>query len=168
MNLQFYLEKLHNSEIFKKFMKENPNAFLCSGFFIIDKTGKEGNKQHFDYYVPKIKKMFSFKMEPKIEQVPIEMFEDKIPDKILVNYDFDFQDIEKKILREIEKKGIKTGVQKILLSLQKLDTKDFLVGTIFISALGIIKINISLPEKEIVKFEKKSFFDMVKIIKKKK
>ena len=168
MNLQFFLEKLHNSENFKEFMKENPDAFLCSGFFIIDKTGKEGNKQHFDYYIPSVKKMFSFKMEPEIEKVPIEMFDNKIPEKILVNYDFDFQDIEKKIVREIEKKGIKTEIQKILLSLQKLKEKDFLVGTVFISALGMIKINISLPDKEIVKFEKKSFFDMLKIIKKKK
>ena len=107
-------------------------------------------------------------MEPDIEKVPIEMFDNKIPEKILINYDFDFQDIEKKIIREIEKKGIKTEIQKILLSLQKLQEKDFLVGTIFISALGMIKINISLPDKEIVKFEKKSFFDMLKIIKKKK
>jgi len=167
MNLQFYLEKLHDSEIFKKFIKENPDAFLCSGFFVIDKTGKEGNKQHFDYYVPGIKKMFSFKMEPEIEKVPIEMFEDKIPEKILINYDFDFQDIEKKIIREIEKKGIRTEIQKILLSLQKINEKDFLVGTVFIFALGMIKINISLPDKKIVNFEKKSFFDMLKIIKKK-
>jgi len=167
MNLQFYLEKLHNSEIFKKFIKENPDAFLCSGFFVIDKTGKEGNKQHFDYYIPSIKEMFSFKIKPEIEKVPVEMFEEKIPEKISINYDFDFQDIEKKIVIEIEKKGIRTEIQKILLSLQKINKKDFLVGTIFISALGMIKINISLPDKKIVNFEKKSFFDMLKIIKKK-
>lgn len=168
MNFQFYLEKLKDSEIFKEFVKENPDAYFCSGFFVIDKTGKEGNKQHLDYYVPSIKKLFSFKMESEIEKVPIEIFNDKSPEKISIDYDFDFQEIEKKIVREIEKKGIKTKIQKILLSLQKLDTKNFLVGTVFISSLGMIKINISLPEKEIVKFEKKSFFDMVKIIKKKK
>ncbi len=168
MNSQFLLEKLKDSEIFKKFMKENPSAFLCSGFFVIDKTGKEGNKQHFDYYVPSIKKMFSFQLEDNVRLVPIEVFNENVFEEISLDYDFDFQDIEKKIIREIEEKGIKTEIQKILLSLQKLKGKDFLVGTVFISALGMIKINVSLPDKKIVKFEKKSFFDMLKIIKKKK
>ncbi len=167
MNFQFYVEKLHDSEIFKGFMKENPGAYFCSGFFIIDKTGKEGNKQHLDYYAPGAKKMFSFKMESPIEKVPIETFEGKIPEKVSIDYDFDFQEIEKKINEEVEKKGIKTKIQKILLSLQKLDEGVFLVGTVFISALGMIKINISLPDKKIVEFEKKSFFDMLKIVKKK-
>jgi tRNA G10 N-methylase Trm11 len=166
MNLQFYLEKLHTSEIFKKFMKENPDAFLCSGFFIIDKQGND-NKQHFDYYVPNIRKMFSFKMESGIEKVPVEMFEKKISEKVLINYDFDFKDIEKMILNEMEKQNIRSKIQKILLSLQKFDGKDFLIGTVFISALGMLKINIDLQNMKITDFEKKSFFNIMKIIKKK-
>ena len=39
MNLQLYLEKLKSSGVFKEFMKENPKAYLCSGFFTIDKEG---------------------------------------------------------------------------------------------------------------------------------
>ena len=49
-----------------------------------------------------------------------------------------------------------------------LDGKDFLVGTIFISALGMIKIHIDISKREITHFEKKSFFNMIKVIKKKK
>lgn len=167
MNLQFYLEKLYDSEIFKKFIKENPDAFLCSGFFVIDKTGKETNKQHFDYYLPGIKKMFSFKMESGTEKVPVEMFEEKVPEKISINYDFDFEDIEKIIVDEMEKQGIKAKIQKILLSLQKLDGKDFLIGTVFVSALGMIKVHIDISERKIILFEKKSFFDMINVLKKK-
>jgi len=37
MNMQFYVEKLSHSEEFKEFMKKNPDAYLCSGFFVIDK-----------------------------------------------------------------------------------------------------------------------------------
>ena len=62
---------------------------------------------------------------------------------------------------EIDKK-----IQKILLSLQSKQGKDFLVGTVFISGMGIIKANIDLSEMKVVDFEKKSFFDMVKMVKK--
>jgi len=57
MNLQFYFEKLHHSEEFKKFIKENPKAYFCSGFVVIDKEKNE-NKIHLDYFVPGKKKFF--------------------------------------------------------------------------------------------------------------
>jgi len=166
MNLRFYLEKLYASKEFEQFKKENPEAFLCSGFFIIDKQGQD-NKQHFDFYLPSERKMFSLQLEERIKIVPIELLNDKIPEKILLNYDFDFKDIEKMIIDEMERQNIKNKIQKILLSLQNLDGKDFLVGTVFISALGLLKINIDISQKKITKFEKTSFFDMVKIVKKK-
>lgn len=166
MNLQFYLEKLHNSKNFKNFMKENSDAFLCSGFFVIDKEGKD-NKIHFDYFLPKDKKIISFQLEQDIQQVPVEMFDKRIPEKISVEHDFDFDDIEKMIVMEMEKEGIKNKIQKIILSLQKLKEKDFLVGTVFVSMLGMLKIYISLSEMKITLFEKKSFFDMVNVLKKK-
>lgn len=167
MNLQFYLEKLYDSDIFKKFIKENLDAFLFSGFFIIDKTGKEGNKQHFDFYLPKDKKIMSFQLENGVHLVSIEIIDNRIPEKIFMNHDFDFEDIEKMIVDEMEKQSVKTKIQKILLSLQKLDGKDFLIGTVFISALGMIKIHIDISERKIVLFEKKSFFDIMKVSKKK-
>jgi len=62
-------------------------------------------------------------------------------------------------------------IQKILLSLQKIDKKDFLIGTVFISGLGMIKVKIDLDLEhrsvypnvqnfgaKIVEFEKKIFF----------
>ena len=49
MNFQFYLEKLMDSGDFQKFKKENPNAYLCSGFFSIDKEKGLDNQQHLDY-----------------------------------------------------------------------------------------------------------------------
>jgi len=62
MNLQFYLEKLQSSKEFKKFSKENPNAYLCSGFFIVDKANVKNpdNKVHLDFYIPAGGKVFSF------------------------------------------------------------------------------------------------------------
>jgi len=165
MNLQFYVEKLKNSEIFKNFMKEYPNAVACSGFFVIDKTGKEGNKQHFDFYLSKDNKIISIQLE-NMQLVPLEIF-GKIPETISFECDVDFNKVEKMIEERMIKEGIKNKIQKMLFSLQRLNGRDFLVGTVFISVLGMIKINIDLQNMEITAFERKSFFDVMKVSKKK-
>ena len=63
----------------------------------------------------------------------------------------------------MKKENLNDKIQKIMLSLQKIDGKDYVIATVFISMLGMLKVNISLPDKEITEFEKKSFFDIVKI-----
>jgi hypothetical protein len=163
MNLQFYLEKLHSSEEFQKFIKENSGAYFCSGFFAISsvKNNKSDEKNQVDYFVPSSKKMFSFELENEIKIIPMQVFDTRIPEEISAT-DIDFEEIEEIIQKEIEEKNIKTKIQKSLLSLQKLDGKDFLVGTIFISNLGILRMNIDLKEKKVVLFEKKSFLDFIK------
>lgn len=162
MNFQFYLEKLYASDDFANFKKENEDAYLCSCFFVIDKE-KEDNKQHFDYFLKKDKKMFSFKVESGCDRVPVENLDGKIPVKIRDNYDFSFGEIEKLILERMEKEGVKNKIQKILLSLQNAEGKDVLLGTVFISGLGMIKVRIDVLEMEINGFEKKSFMDMFRV-----
>lgn len=149
-------------------MSKNKDAFLCSGFFIVDKKG-EDNKQNVDYFVPSINKMFSFKLEldKEVELVPVENFgEDFKPEKIPDNINFDFNEIERLIEGEMFDKKIKNKIEKLLLSLQAKDNKSYIFGTIFISGLGILRVKIDLDEKRVIEFEKKSFFDMMKIVKK--
>ncbi len=212
MNFQFYLEKLENSDVFKNFKKQNPDAYLCSGFFVIDKQAGKNNQQHLDFFIPEADtttslptttpqppslklpsqssennnvkskemqatkeqekseddrkgKMFSFQFGDKIELVPIESFYE-VPEK-LVGCDFDFGKVEKIIEGKIKEENINKQIQKILLSLQCKKGKCFLVGTVFVSSLGLIKINIDLESMKVVDFEKKSFFDMINIFKKK-
>jgi len=182
MNLQFHLEKLFASEEFEKFLKEKPEAYFCSGFFCVDKKGTD-NKTHIDYYVPSENKIFSFQLESKIEPMPVDVLDKKVFEKIPDNIDFSFEGIEKMIEDKITEEKINSKVEKILLSLQRLDGKDFLVGTIFVSGLGMIKIKIDLNENhhgrtpkdfkkkslqgaKITEFEKKSFFEMLKVMKK--
>ncbi len=167
MNFQFYLEKLFDSEHFQKFIEENKDAYPVSGFFVIDKEGKD-NQQHLDYYVPSTKKLFSFQLEKGCELVPLEMIAEFKTDKLAVNYSFDFNEIENLIQKEMTAKGMTNKIQKLLFSLQHKEGKDYLVGTIFISGFGIIKVNIDISEMKIMLFEKKSFFDMLKITKKEK
>ena len=169
MNLQFYLEKLQSSDEFKKFAKENPKAYLCSGFFITDKTNIKNpdNKVHLDFCVPNKKKAVSFDVKEKIKLIPLERHKN-ILDKISSGCEFNFEDMEKMVLDEMDKKNIKNKVQKIIFSLQNLNGKDFLIGAIFISSLGILKVEIDISKKKIAKFEKKSLLDMFRGTGKKK
>ncbi len=161
MNFQFYVEKLNSFDEYKKFINENKKAFPCSCFFIVDFQG-EDNKQHFDYFVPEDKKFFSFQLENS-KLVPVEASSDKIPEKISLDLEFDFKEVEDLISKRMEKEGIKNKIQKFLFSLQRKDGKHFLIGTVFISMLGLLKVTVDLEKMEIVDFEKKSFFDVMKV-----
>ncbi len=166
MNSHFLFEKLESSKEYKKFMKENPDAYLCSGFFAIDIADKgAGNQYHFDYYVPSSQETFSFELESEIKLIPLERNE-QILEKVSLKESFDFAEIEEMILREMGKNGVKNNIQKMIFSLQNKDKKDFLLGTIFLSGLGLLKVNVNIPDNKITDFEKKSLFDMMKIIRK--
>lgn len=165
MNFQFYMEKLRASKDFKSFMKENPSAFLCSCFFSIDLVGTD-NKIHFDYYVPSLKQMFGFQLEKNCEKMPLETREGFLPEKISEKIDFDLKEIEKILSDKIKKEEIKEKVQKIFISLQRVNKKDSLIGTIFISGMGMISFEIELSTKKITSFQKKSFMDFFRILKK--
>lgn len=170
MNLQFYFEKLKSSEEYKKFISENSDAYFCSGFFVRNKTGNEvENKTHLDFYVPSSKKIFSFQLENGVRlvpaNIPVEVIEKKIPVKIPNNCKCDFNEIEKLIALEMEKQEINNKIQKMLFSLQAKKEECFLIGTLFISNLGMIKIQINLDKMDLVEFKKQSFFDMLKVVK---
>jgi len=165
MNLQFYFEKLYESEEFQKFKKDFPSAFLVGGFVVIDKENSGvGNKIHFDYYEPDYKKMTSFQLEKEVTSIPVEQVPD-VANKLADNIDFDFQKIEDLILDKMEQEKIKKNIQKILFSLQNIEGINYLLGTIFISGLGMIKINIELDKMKITDFQNKSFLDMINVFK---
>jgi len=167
MNSHFLLEKLESSEEYKKFKEENKDSFLCSGFFIIDLESKiPENKYHFDFYIPESKKTFSFELEDGVKLVELERFEENILKEVSMKDNFDFDEIKEKILNEMAEKKINNKIQKIIFSLQNQEGKDMLFGTIILSGLGILKMTFDISEKKLDDFEKKSFFDMMKIVKK--
>lgn len=184
MNSHFLIEKLENSEEYKKFKKENPNSYLCSGFFIIDygnhqrvlhnscdPTGSQNssdldNKYHFDFYIPEKKQTFSFELEEGIKLIPLERDDGKVLNEVLMKDGFDFEELKETILNEMAEKKITNKIQKMIFSLQNNEGKDVLFGTIFISGLGLIRVNFDISERKITDFEKSSLFDMVKVVKK--
>ena len=165
MNSQFLLEKLKNSQEYKEFIKENKTAYLCSGFFVIDMENNGNSQYHFDFYVPESGKTFSFELEGGVKLIPLERDEQVLEEVSMKNH-FDFDKIREKILTEMELKKINNKLQKMLFSLQKVKGKDMLLGTIFISNLGLLKVNMDIDSNQITDFEKKSLFDMMKMVRK--
>ena len=165
MNLQFYLEKLHSSDEFQAFIKENPQAFLCSGFLTIDKE-RNNNQVHFDYFIPKEKIIISFQLESEVQKVPLEKYDDKIPEEVSTDFYLDFEEIESLILIKMGSENIKNKIQKIILSLQSINGKNLLIGTVFVSMLGLLKITVDIEGKKITEFEKKSLLDIMNVFKK--
>ena len=97
-----------------------------------------------------------------MENIPNEIAQ--IPD----NLNFDFNEIENLIIKRVKQENINCKMQKMLFSVQNMGDKNMMVGTIFIQGLSMIKVQINLEKMRIIEFEKKSFFDIVNIIKKKK
>jgi len=166
MNAQFFLEKLEASEEFQKFKEQNPKAYLCSGFFVADLQEQNAeNRCHFDFFVPESRKTFTFEMENGIKLIEIERGE-KVLDKKISNMNFDMEEVKEMILDEMASRNINNKLQKMIFSLQNIEGKDMLLGTIFISSLGIIKADYDISKKQVLNFEKKSLFDMIKVMKK--
>jgi len=167
MNLQFHLEKLHSSEKFEEFKKNNQKAYFCSGFFTIDKEGKD-NQTHLDYFNPEDKKVTSFSLNGEIKEIPSEHQDNSWkPNELNEEINFDFEEVERLISKKMEKEEIKNKLQKILISLQKSDQENSLLCTVFISMLGMLKVKIDLKDMTISKFEKKSIIDIINIKKRK-
>ena len=125
------------------------------------------NKQHFDFFVPSQKKAFSFQVEDDCKLVPVNIIDFGVG-KISLDHHFDFKEVQDLIMAEMKAKNVGSQLQKILLSLQNKAGRDYLVGTVFISNFGLLKVNIDLKEMKVTDFEKKSFFDMLKFSGKKK
>ena len=166
MNFKYYLRRLQESGDYRKFIQENPKAYLCSGFFTIDKEGND-NKQHLDFYSPEKEKIMSFQLEDGGKPTFIDVLDKKVPPQLSADYDLDFDEIESVVYSKMREHGINNRIQKFIFSLQNVEGKDYLAGTVFISLFGLIKINIEAKTGKIVDFEKKSFFDLVSVFKNK-
>ena len=167
MKFQFYYEKLLDSEEYLKFKREHPTAYPCSGFFALDLEKKgENNQAHFDFWLPEFDKMYSFKVSGPVEFVNVENFDKREYEKLSMNYEFDLIEVKDEIQARMDADVIKGKIQKLLFSLQKLNGVDYLVTTVFLNNMGMLKVNYDIASKKITDIEKKSFLDIFKIIKK--
>lgn len=160
------LEAVESSEIFQNFLKENPDAELCAGFFIIDFVSND-NKKSIDYKTSD--KIFTFDLR---DDGRVMISEDKLIS--LENCKFPkLEKIDREIKIEVDElkgiagvraldEGISAKLNKIIAVLQKYNNRQIWNLTCMLDGLIILNILIDSNSGEIIKFERKSMMDLVR------
>ena len=160
MNLFEIIRKIEMSKAFKSFKKENPGAYLCAAFFIIDYETNTAKKQ-LDYFVSSTDVMtFAINQEgteitplqaelPKKEKIPaigmqaVKLSEDEA--------------------MEIAKKESEIGeFTKVIAVLQNLNGID-IWNLSCMRGLQMMRYHVSASDGKILKKEKINLMDMMKI-----
>lgn len=168
MNFKETLEKVESSEEYKSFKTNHPNAQLCAGFFIQDFLSND-SKDSIDY--KEDDKIFTF----NIIEDQIKMYEDKLMDlpntpklqPLLKNSTTIEVDQLKSIAQDkAHEEGIGAKFNKIIAVLQTHEEneskKQIWNLTCMLDQLIILHILIDCETEEIIKFQRKSFMDLVK------
>jgi hypothetical protein len=169
MKIDHYLKKIKETAGYKKLIKEDPKAYLCSAFFVRDFKDKH-NETHVDFYSPKIKKIISFKVDGKAERIPIDKKAETMTHKIFVppplfkDINLEIEKIRPIILDEMHNRGLTDDVQKILVILQNLDQRDVWNCTCFLSGMGLLQSHVEDKSASVLFMEKRSFFDIIKFV----
>jgi hypothetical protein len=168
MNFKETLEKVEASESYQTFKQEHPDAQLCAGFFIQDFLSND-SKDSIDYQDQD--KIFTF----NIIDNQIKMYEDKLMDlpntpklQPLLNPTTNIEVDELKSIAQdkAHEEGIGAKFNKIIAVLQTHEEneqkKQIWNLTCMLDQLIILHILIECYSGEILKFQRKSFMDMVK------
>lgn len=161
-------EIIKNSEVFKRFINEHPDAELIAGFFILDFLSND-NKESVDYKLLQGNQIYTFELtktkavimkqdrlievespnQPKLSQIKSEVAVDL--DRI--------SEIAKKAAEE---HNITATFNKIIAVLQNNEEKLIWNLTCMLDQLIILHILVDSQTGEVLKFERKSMMDFIK------
>ena len=162
MKIQPYIDKLNNSNEYKKFIEKNPNAYFSAGFFVID-FEENKNIHQIDYFIPDTKKMMTFVLDSdKVETKESEASNDKTPDKITEKINIDLDTLKRIVEDEMKNNTVTKKIQKIIAVLYKLDGKVIWNLNCITTDMGMMKVHIEDKSHDILRFDKINLFDAVK------
>ena len=158
------VETLEKSEIFKKFKKEYPKAYLANLFSMIEESHPKP-EWHIGYYDVEKERIISFVMGEKITRAPeSEVFRDgghvtpielsKI--KITLN-----KAIENAIIHQKQKYPVDTPTKKIIL-LQNIDGHHIYNMTFVTQTFKTLNVKISSQDARVISSKIYSIFDFNK------
>jgi len=162
--LQQLFARLEKSEVFKSFKAQNPDAFLCAGFFILNI--KQGINQYaLDYRNDK--QIFTFDF-PNNENANITLkTDDLLPspkplEKINLDVQIDIEEIQGIIEQGLKDNNIKNQLEEVVAVLQNLDGQIVWNLTCMLEGITIVNAIIHSETGAILKFAKKNLLDFVK------
>jgi len=162
MKIQPYFDKLKASKAYQDFISKNPNAYLSSGFFVLDFQTKE-NMHQIDYYIPEKEKMQTFILDSEeVTCKESDTINDSIPKKIEQQVNLDLDVLKGIIEDEMKNHTITTKLQKIIAIIQNIDGKLIWNLNCITTDMGVLKVHISDEDHSVIKFDKINLFDVMK------
>lgn len=165
MKLSHYIKRVEESEEYKKFREEHKRAYLSAGFFVLD-FETEKNMHQIDFFIPKSKKIVTFKLEEGVKMQLSDAFKlKKKPEEIEGEANLDLEALKGIVHDEMMNRTITQEIKKIIAVLQQENGKKIWKLNCITSDLGIIKVNIDDEKGNVLEFEKANLFDIIKKIK---
>ncbi len=157
---------IESSAVFKKFIKENPNAELVAGFFILDFISND-TKKSLDYKIPQTDKIFTFELDKNNEVI---IKQDKLINgpnlpklkKIQPHTRIEIEELRAIAEKQALEHNVKSKFHKIIAVLQMHNTQQAWNLTCMLEGLVILNILIDCDTGYIIKFDRKSMMDFVK------
>lgn len=161
MNIFDVIRKVEMSKEFKTFKKENPGAYFCAAFFIMDYETNEHKKQ-LDYYVSSTDVM-TFSIDPKDESKIIPAKAELPKKEKIPAIGLQAVKLNEDEIMEIAKKESEIGdFTKVIVVLQNLEGKD-IWNLSCMKGLQMMRYHLSATDGKVLKKEKINLMDMMKI-----
>lgn len=162
MKFEHYQERVETSKEFKDFYKKHKKAYLGAGFFILDyETGK--NTHQLDYVLPN-GKIATFILDEgvkmKLSEQAIKKELPRLPDKVKTDLDA----LKGIVHDEMRNRNVTDEVRKIIAVLHILDNKVVWNLQCILNGLGILNVHIDDCDQSVLKFEKYSLMDVMKMM----
>lgn len=161
MKIQPYIEKLNNSEEYKKFKEEHNDAFLVAGFFVLDLETKQ-NLHQIDFFIPSQNKIAAFTLDEKINLQLLDAMSEKKPEELDIKTNIDLDAIEGILKDEMKNRSITSEIKKIIAVIQNIEGKNIWNLNCVLSGMEILKAHVEDDSKTVLKMEKIPFMEIMK------
>ncbi len=168
MKASHYIKEVKKSQAFKEFIKEDPEAYVCSLFFIRDFNGPQ-NETQVDFYSPKNKNIVSFKIGNGIERIPAAKKAETITHKKIIpkplseSIKMDLDELKPTLVDEMRNRDMTYEIEKILAVLNVADDRPIWNCTGFLKGLGLLQAHIEDESASVLFMEKHSLMDMIRL-----
>lgn len=159
LQLQKQLEK---SPVFLKFREENPDSFLCAGFFILN---FKSNIYEYSLDYRTDKQIFTFKIQIAGEVVMLseDIIDSQKPlEKIKLDVQIDINDLRAIVEKSLTNNNVKNHLEEVIAVLQVIGNQQIWNLTCMCEGMTIINMHIHPESGLVLKFEKKNLLDFVK------
>ena len=161
MKIQPYVDKLNSSKEYASFVKENPDAFMAAGFFVID-FEQNHNIHQLDFYVPSKKKIAAFTLDDSVIVQMLDAMNDAEPSKLDPSTNIDLEELKGIVQDEMRNRGFSENIGKMIAILQNVEDKKIWHVNCVLSGMHILKAKVEDSDKSVLEMDKKSMMDFVK------